>query len=214
MKASNHLAELEERYPVLAGCIPSVAAAAALLVECYDEQGCVFACGNGGSCADADHITGELLKGFCRRRPILPQQQAALESTAPAEDAALLAPRLQRGLRAVSLQHFPAAGSAVANDLDPSMGPAQLLFALGRPGDVFIGISTSGNAKNVRYALDVARMIGMKVIGLTGEGGGFLGEHADVAIKVPEKETYKIQELHLPVYHTLCRMVEDHYFQE
>ena len=204
---------LFENYPQLAGCRAEIEAAAKVIIECFEQNGTLFTCGNGGSCADADHISVELLKGFCRKRPMTAEERAALAAESP-DVAELLGTKLQRGLRCISLMNFPGAGSAVRNDLGGELDVAQVLYALGRPGDVLLGISTSGNAKNVRYAVAIARLKGMKVLGLTGEGGGRLGELADVVVRVPSRETYRIQEYHLPIYHTLCRMVENHFFAE
>ena len=204
---------LLQNYPQLAGCRAAIEEAAQLIIDCQERGGTLFTCGNGGSCADADHISGELLKGFCRRRPMTGEERAKLAAQSP-EVAELLASKLQRGLRCVSLMNFPGAGSAVRNDLGGELDVAQVLYALGRPGDVLLGISTSGNAKNVRYAVAVAKLKGLKVLGLTGEGGGRLAELADVCVRVPSRETYRIQEYHLPIYHALCRMVENHFFPE
>ena len=159
------------------------------------------------------HSSGELLKGFCRKRPMAKEEREALAAESP-DVSEVLGTKLQRGLRCISLMNFPGAGSAVRNDLGGELDVAQVLYALGRSGDVLLGISTSGNAKNVRYAVAVARLKGMKVLGMTGEGGGTLAQLADVAIRVPSRETYRIQEYHLPIYHALCRMVEDHFFAE
>ena len=140
-------------------------------------------------------------------------ERARLAEVAP-EEATVLSERLQCGLRAISLMHIPAAGSAVANDLGYELGPTQLLYALARPGDVFLGISTSGNAKNIRHAAAIARLKGLCFIGLTGEKGGWLAANADIAIRAPAGETYRIQEYHLPIYHALCRLVESHFFRD
>lgn len=213
--SENALEVLLRNYPQLAGCRADILEAAGLLKECYDRDGVVYTCGNGGSCADADHITGELLKGFCKKRPLSADMRRRLaECSANAEDAALLGGRLQCGLRGISLMSHHAAESAVSNDLGGTLGAAQQLMALGRPGDVLVAISTSGNAENIRYAVAVAHAIGMKVIGMTGRAGGTLGGMADVAIRVPADQTYRIQELHLPVYHALCLMIEEAYFAE
>ena len=207
------LDDLEAAFPQLKPLRESILAAYRLMTACYDREGTLFVCGNGGSCADADHITGELLKGFCRKRPMLPEEASRLAECTDAERAALLASRLQRGLRAISLMDFPAAASAVANDLGQDLAQAQLLYALGRPGDVLIGISTSGNAGNVANAVAIAKMKGIAVIGLTGENGGRLAREADVAIKAPVTQTYRVQEFHLPIYHALCRLIEARYFK-
>ena len=204
---------LLQNYPQLADCKAEIEHAAQIVIACQEQGGTLFTCGNGGSCADAEHISGELLKGFCKKRPMAKEEREALAAKSP-DVAELLSTRLQQGLRCVSLMNFPGAGSAVRNDLGGELDVAQILYALGRSGDVLLGISTSGNAKNVRYAVAVARLKGMKVLGMTGEGGGTLAQLADVAICVPSRETYRIQEYHLPIYHALCRMVEDHFFAE
>jgi D-sedoheptulose 7-phosphate isomerase len=207
------LNELLDRYPCLSVCRQAIAAAMDALIECYQRDGMVYTCGNGGSAADADHIVGELLKGFVRRRPLPPADQEFLRDKAGA-DGDYLATRLQCGLRAMSLLSQPGLLSAVANDLGGDLGPAQQLYGMGRTGDVLIALSTSGNARNVALACQVAKLKGMPIIGMTGEGGGRLAELADICIKVPEKETYRIQELHLPVYHALCQAVEIFFFDE
>ncbi len=204
---------LLENYPQLTVCRQAIEQSAQLIIDCYEQGGTLFTCGNGGSCADADHISGELLKGFCRKRPMTPEERERLASQS-AEVSELLADKLQRGLRCISLMNFPGAGSAVRNDLGGELDVAQVLYALGRPGDVLLGISTSGNSRNVRYAVAIAKLKGMKVLGLTGEGGGKLAELADVTVRAPARETYRIQEFHLPIYHAICRMIEDHFFTE
>ena len=204
---------LLQNYPQLANCKADIEKTAQLIIDCQEKGGTLFTCGNGGSCADADHISGELLKGFCRKRPMTQAEREALAAQSP-EVAEVLSSKLQRGLRCISLMNFPGAGSAVRNDLGGELDVAQVLYALGRKDDVLLGISTSGNAKNVRYAVAVAKLKGMKVLGLTGEGGGLLAELADVTIRVPSHDTYRIQEYHLPIYHALCRMVENHFFSE
>lgn len=200
---------LLSRYPALKECSIAIQAAYQLLVECFEHDGFLFTCGNGGSAADADHIVGELQKGFILRRQ-LPKN--IFTSLAFQPDGELLASLLQRGLRAMNLMCQPAIYSAASNDLGGDMGLAQEVCALGRKGDVLLAISTSGNARNIALACQVARINGMRILGLTGAGGGKLAGFADVCIKVPEMQTYKIQELHLPVYHALCMMVEAHFF--
>ena len=204
---------LLQNYPQLVDCKADIEKTAHIIIDCQEKGGTLFTCGNGGSCADADHISGELLKGFCRKRPMTDEERVALTAESP-EVAEMLSSKLQHGLRCISLMNFPGAGSAVRNDLGGELDVVQVLYALGRKGDVLLGVSTSGNAKNVRYAVAVARLKGMKVLGMTGEGGGRLAELADVAIRVPSRETYRIQEYHLPIYHALCRMVENHFFAE
>lgn len=201
---------LLSRFPELSVCRDDIVAAYQLLADCYDHGGCVFTCGNGGSAADAEHIVGELLKGFVRKRPL--HERDRHNFSAAGTDGALLAERLQYGLRAVCLMSQLAISSAVANDLGGDLGPAQQLFALGQPGDVLFALSTSGNAANVRYALEVARQRGLHSIGLSAGAGGQLAQRAEVCIRVPAKETYLAQEYHLPIYHCLCIMLEARYF--
>lgn len=208
------LEELEANYPQLSSLRPGILAAYRMMAACFDQDGVLYICGNGGSCADSDHITGELLKGFCRRRPMTASEAEALRACASPAQAALLESKLQRGLRAVSLMNFPGAASAVANDLGPDLAQAQLLYAMGKPGDLLLGISTSGNAENVANAVAVARMKGIGVIGMTNEDGGRLARSADVVIQAPTRQTFRAQEYHLPVYHALCRMIEARYFAE
>ena len=207
------LGDLLARYPALAVCEEALASAITLLIRTYEHDGTVFTCGNGGSAADADHIVGELLKGFVRRRPLPMAERAALSSVAGV-DGDYLASRLQCGLRAMSLMSQQGLSSAVANDLGGDLGPAQQLYGMGRQGDMLIALSTSGNARNVALACRVAKLKGIPVVGMTGMMGGQLAELADICIKVPERETYRVQELHLPVYHALCRAVEAFFFPE
>lgn len=167
--------------------------------------------GNGGSAADSEHIAGELMKRFKIARPVPADLASKLKEIDPVRGENL-ARNLERGLMAIPLVAHEALTTAYINDVDGLGVFAQQLYGFGRPGDVFLGISTSGNSKNVLSATVVARALGIKVIGLTGENGGELAKIADVAIKVPSQETYMIQELHLPVYHCLCLMLEDHFF--
>lgn len=207
------LVDLLACYPALAVCEEAMASAIALLISTYEHDGTVFTCGNGGSAADADHIVGELLKGFVRRRPLPTADRAALQRE-NGVDGDYLASRLQCGLRAMSLMSQQGLSSAVANDLGGDLGPAQQLYGMGRKGDLLIALSTSGNARNVALACRVAKLKGIPVVGMTGIAGGHLAELADICIKVPERETYRVQELHLPVYHALCRAVEAFFFPE
>lgn len=174
----------------------------------------MYICGNGGSAADSDHIAGELLKAFLLSRPLSRQHRDALHRvTESPADCSYLADRLQEGLRAVSLTGHPACSTAVANDLAADLAFAQQLLALARSGDVLLAISTSGMARNVSFAAHVARAIGVSVIGLTGRSGGNLTALSDVAIRVPADRTHEIQELHVPVYHALCAMLESAFFE-
>ena len=207
------LQELSARYPQLAVCEDALKAAAAAMIGCYQNGGKLLLCGNGGSCADCDHIVGELMKGFLKKRPLRSTQKADMLHNSPLLDDALLS-KLQGGLPAIALPSIPALNSAFCNDVDPELIYAQSVMALGQAGDVLIAISTSGNAKNVFAAAKVAKGLGLTVIGLTGKGGGKLSETSDICIRVPETQTFKVQELHLPVYHYLCAATESHFFSE
>lgn len=199
-----HLADLIERLPELAVCQDDIDKAFNVFRTCYHNSGKLLLCGNGGSAADAEHWSGELLKGFVLPRRLSQQWHDKLPGD--------LAEKLQDALPAIPLTGFLSASSAFANDVDAEYGFAQLTWALGRQGDVLVAMSTSGNAANVCHAADVAKARQMKVVALTGQGGGRLAEKADVTIRVDHTETYRIQELHLPVYHTLCLMLEDEFF--
>jgi phosphoheptose isomerase len=181
------------------------------LVRCFASGGTLFLCGNGGSMADALHISGELLKSYARRRA-LPERLRDKLASQP--DGDLLSRNLEPGLRTVVLGANATLSSAVANDMpDRDVGYAQELLALARPGDVLLGISTSGNARNAAYAAQTARALGLTVIGLTGESGGRLAELADIAIRVPANQTDRIQELHVQCYHALCKALEGEFFE-
>ena len=208
-----HLELLIERYPALAVCESEIKRAIEAIVACYEKGGKLLLCGNGGSCADCDHIVGELMKGFLKKRPLEESKKAAMrEKCAELDDETLS--KLQSGLGAISLPSITALGSAFNNDVDPELTYAQATLVLGKAGDVFIGLSTSGNAKNVAAAARVAKGLGMTVIGMSGEGGGKLATLSDIAIRVPESETFKIQELHLPVYHAICAEVEEYFYSK
>lgn len=204
---------LIQRYPTLAVCRNDIERAYGILEACFAGGNKLLIAGNGGSCADAEHIVGELMKGFKQNRKCPPQFAEKL-CAADAERGEFLAARLQGSLPAIALTNHQALNTAYLNDVADGgkLTYAQQVYGYGREGDVFLGISTSGNAQNVMYAAAVARAKGMKIVGLTGEKGGALASFADVAVKVPETETYKIQELHLPVYHCLCLMLEERFF--
>ena len=206
-----HVDLLIERYPLLKE--QSIIDAYLVLEECYVNDGKLLIAGNGGSAADSEHIVGELMKRFKIPRPVTPEFAEKMKSIDPVRGENL-ACTLERGLMAIPLVAHEALSTAYINDVDGQNVFAQQLFGFGRQGDVFLAISTSGNSKNVISATVVARAIGMKVIGLTGSKGGELAEIADVVIKVPATETYMIQELHLPVYHCLCLMLENRFFGE
>ena len=211
MEPMKYLEELVERYPVLDAVKDDVRKAYELLEACYEQGGKLLIAGNGGSCADAEHIVGELMKGFVKRREVSDSFAECLRSADEVRGAEL-AKKLQGGLPAIALTGHAGLSTAYLNDVDGDLIFAQQTYGYGRPGDVRIGISTSGNAKNVMYAMTVAKALGMKTIGLTGKDGGALKREADVSVVVPETETFKIQELHLPVYHALCLMLEERFF--
>ncbi len=213
MTAYERTDELIKRYPVLLTVKDDINAFYEILKECYDNGGKLLIAGNGGSCADAEHIVGELMKGFCKRRAVSDEFREKLIE-ADSENGEEIAGKLQGGLPAMALSNHQALNTAFANDVDADFYYAQQVYGYGKKGDVFLGISTSGNAKNIMYAAAVAKAKGMKVLGLTGKTGGRLAKAADVSIIVPEEETYKIQELHLPIYHAICLMLEDTYFEE
>lgn len=206
-----HLQLLIERYPILQPIRKTIAESYEMIRASYEAGGKLIIGGNGGSCADAEHIVGELMKGFKLPRKLDAEMCRALIDVDPVLGAEL-AQQLQGGLPAIALSSHPGLNTAFLNDVNGEMMYAQQLNALGKPGDVFLGISTSGNAKNVQYAAIVAKAKGMKVIGLTGKNGGKLNALADVNMIMPCNETYMIQELHLPVYHALCLMLEDYFF--
>ena len=206
-----HIDLLIERYPVLSPVKQDIIDAYLLMENCYEHDGKLLIAGNGGSAADSEHIAGELMKRFKTPRPVSQELAEKLKSIDPIRGENL-AKNLERGLMAIPLVAHEALSTAYINDVDGLGVFAQQLFGFGRPGDVFMGISTSGNSENILSATVVARALGIKVIGLTGAKGGELSKVADVTVKVPEIETYMIQELHLPVYHCWCLMLEDKFF--
>ena len=210
-KISDILEDLVKRYPVLAPVKDDIAAAYEIMKTCYDNGGKLLIAGNGGSCADADHIVGELMKEFKKHRPVNDAFREKLLEVSP-EEGKELADKLGYSLMALSLSNQQTLNTAFSNDVDGDFIYAQQVLGYGRPGDVYLAISTSGNSRNILHAVPVAKALGIKVIGLTGKTGGRLAKVADAAICAPETETYKVQELHLPVYHALCMMLEETYF--
>ncbi len=208
-----HYERLFERYPALNDCRDQVMNAYTVLKKCYEKGGKVLLVGNGGSCADCEHIAGELMKGFWLKRPLDEKKQAAIRALTE-EILPGTADLLQQGLPAIVLTNHNALSTAVQNDLDPNLAAAQQVVAYSKPEDVLIGISTSGNAKNVALAMSTAKALGLSTIALTGEKGGRLRGIADVAVCVPGCSPADVQELHLPVYHTLCAMVEAKFFDK
>lgn len=207
----DYLQQLITRYPALTGNREQIAEAYRLLITAFEKKGKLLAAGNGGSAADADHIVGELMKGFLKKRPAPSEFTAKLQRIHPTA-AEYIGENLQQGLPAIALANHAALTTACINDIDGRIVFAQQVYGYGAAGDVFLGISTSGNAENVLYAMITAKAKDMKTIALTGGSGGAIAQYADVSIIAPETETYKIQELHLPIYHTLCLMVEEYFF--
>lgn len=206
-----HIDLLIERYPSLESAKNDIVAAYLLLEESYENGGKLLVAGNGGSAADAEHIVGELMKGFkLPRKPEVDFAEKLVEENQ--ELGSVLAENLQGALPAIALDGHPALSTAYMNDCEPLLCFAQQVNGYGKSGDVFLGISTSGNSKNVLFAATTAHAKGMKVIGLTGEKDSKLKDMSDVCIKAPQTETYMIQELHLPIYHCLCLMLEDRFF--
>lgn len=208
-----HIDLLVERYPSLESAKNDIVAAYLLLEGSYENGGKLLVAGNGGSAADAEHIVGELMKGFkLPRKPEADFAEKLVEENQ--ELGSVLAENLQGALPAIALDGHPALSTAYMNDCEPLLCFAQQVNGYGKSGDVFLGISTSGNSKNVLYAATTAHAKGMKVIGLTGAKDSKLKDMSDVCIKAPQTETYMIQELHLPIYHCLCLMLEDKFYGE
>ena len=199
--------------PELAVCSHDFQLALQAIVDLYDANGCLYICGNGGSMSDALHISGELLKSYILPRPLDAGIKARLLRAGP--DGELLGEALQRGLRTMVLGLNHSLSSALENDITtPAISYAQELLAMARPGDTLLGISTSGNARNVCYAAQVARALNMTVISLTGQDGGKLAPLADIAIRAPAIRTDRIQEMHIALYHCLCEMLEIAFFAD
>ncbi len=202
---------LTDRYPELSVCAGDIVAAYEKMLAVYQAGGKMLFCGNGGSAADAEHIVGELMKGFMLKRPPTDAQKEAFRAAFP-EDADYMTANLQRGIPAISLVSQSAVQTAFNNDVDSAMVFAQQVFGYGRPGDLCMGITTSGNSKNVVYAIKAAKAMGLVTIGLTGAKESQLSGICDVTIRVPKTETYQVQELHLPVYHWICAALEEAIF--
>jgi D-sedoheptulose 7-phosphate isomerase len=205
------LPHLIDKYPELTVCEADIVKAFEILKSCFLNGGKVLLCGNGGSAADAEHIVGELMKGFMSRRPVPQAMRNRLEPFG--EEGKYIADNLQGALPAVSLVSHSALITAIANDVSADMVFAQQVYGLGKKDDVLIGISTSGNSMNVVRALQVARVQGLYTIGLTGRGGT-MSTLCDAAIRVPFDNTPDVQERHLPIYHALCMMLEEALFSQ
>src|SRR5690349_14102676 len=203
--------KLISRYPALETCAADIQAAFEILYTCFRDGGKVLACGNGGSASDAEHMVGELMKGYLSKRSVPEEVRAKLLSSS-LEHGNYLATHLQGALPAISLVSQTSLLSAIANDIAADMVLAQQVYAYGREGDTLIGISTSGNARNVIHAMQVARALGLHTISLTGPTGGRLKPLCEVCICVPGESTPTIQERHLPIFHVLCAMLEEEFF--
>lgn len=211
LRLKKHIDLLVQRYPRLKSITPSIISAYEVMEQAYSMDHKLLVAGNGGSAADSEHIAGELMKRFKSPRPVtsdFAKKLCEIDSVRGPQ----LSKNLERSLMAIPLVAHEALSTAYINDVDGYGVFAQQLLGFGRPGDVFLGISTSGNSQNIMNAVVVAKALEMKVIGLTGADGGELASTADVVVKAPETETYLIQELHLPVYHCWCLMLEDRFF--
>lgn len=198
---------LMERYPALAVCKTDIRKALELMADTFHRGGKLLCCGNGGSAADCEHIVGELMKGFILPRTITPELAEQLEDDA-------LAGALQYGLPTISLVSQTALSTAFANDQLPSAVFAQQVLGYGKPEDLLLCISTSGNSLNCVYAAKVAKALGLKIVSLTGRKDSKLKELSDCTILAPADETYQIQEYHLPIYHCLCLAIENEFYGE
>lgn len=199
-------------YPILDSCRQTILNAHKTLSDCINDGGKIFTCGNGGSAADAEHIVGELMKGFRQKRKLNSDQAKKIARLFPSESD-YISNNLQQAIPAVSLVSSISLATAFANDVNPDFVFAQQLYGLGKPGDVLVAISTSGNSINVLNAAKVAKVKGIKIIGLTGRENGGLAQFCNVLIRVPADDVAKIQELHVPVYHCLCAMLEQSLFE-
>ena len=209
----DYIEDLIKRYPILQVCEQDIRTAFELIVASYKNSGKLLIAGNGGSAADSDHISGELLKSFVKKRKSSSDFLSKLKDI-DWETGTYLSDKMQDALPAIALTNNSAVMTASLNDIDGNVMFAQQVNGLGNPNDIFLGISTSGNSKNIISAMVTAKAKGLRTIALTGKDGGKLKSIADVSIVAPEKETYKIQELHLPIYHALCLQLEEYFFEE
>lgn len=213
MNVETILENLIIRYPALYVCKENIWNAYIVMKQAFEQDNKLLVAGNGGSAADSEHIVGELMKGFVKSRTIDTKMKEKLVAI-DEKRAKSLCSNLQQALPAIALTGHTALSTAYLNDVDGTLGFAQQIYGYGRENDVFFGITTSGNSENVLSAIVVAKAKGVKTIALTGRDGGKVKDMVDVAIVVPENETYKIQELHLPIYHTLCLMLEEYFFKD
>lgn len=202
--------DLIKRYPALSACKDSILEAFRVLKNCFENGHTLYIAGNGGSCSDSEHIVGELMKGFKKVRHLPIEECKKIIEIDPVRGEEL-SKTLQKGLPCIALNSHPSFNSAFANDVNngSAMTYAQQLNVLGKEGDVFLAISTSGDSNNVVYSSIVAKAKNMKVIALTGKNGGEISKVANVCVKVPSNETFVVQEFHLPIYHCLCLMLEE-----
>lgn len=211
MEKYYYIEQLVERYPELKDAKEDIKNAADILDDCYKNKGKILIAGNGGSAADSEHIVGELMKGFVKQRKISTEFKEKLMSI-DRENAEVLSECLQQAIPAISLCGHNALSTAYLNDVEGKVGFAQQVMGYAAENDVFLGISTSGNSQNIIYAAITAKAKGIKVVALTGETGGKIKNYADITIKVPGTEPYKVQEYHLPVYHAICLELEERHF--
>ncbi|WP_223591775.1 D-sedoheptulose-7-phosphate isomerase [Neobacillus bataviensis] len=205
------LVTLFNKYPELVECQSSIENSFHAIKQAYESGRKVLLAGNGGSAADCEHVVGELMKGFMSKRPLPQEMKDKLSEVSDGDD--YLGNHLQGALPAISLVSHSALMTAFSNDVAPDMVFAQQVYGYGKAGDVFIGFSTSGNSKNINHALKVAKALGLVTIGFTGKSGGELKELCDITISVPFESTPDIQERHLPIYHTLCLLLEEAFFE-
>jgi phosphoheptose isomerase len=211
MTSNPVLNELCERHPLLESLKNTIGETAEIIIKCYTEGGKLLICGNGGSSSDSDHIVGELMKSFESKRPINKDISKKLSEVSE-ERGKYLSEKLECGLPAISLSSQNSLTTAICNDIGADLVFAQQVLGYGRDKDILIAISTSGNSRNVVDACITARATGMKVIGLTGFSGGKMKQYCDILLNVPEKRTAYVQELHLPVFHAICLLVENHFY--
>lgn len=204
----------KEENPALVHMEPALMESVEKICECYENGGKVLVCGNGGSASDSEHIVGELMKGFRKKRPLKGEAGKILSAASDEKEGKFMVENLQGGLPAISLVSHSALITAFANDVEPQMVFAQQVLGYGKSGDVFIGLSTSGNSKNVLYGLKVAKGLGMSAIGFTGAKDSHISEQADITLRSTETETYKVQEEHIKFYHIICAAVENEFYEE
>ena len=213
MNKNRHIHNLLKRFKQLNTVEDAIYLALKAIIDTYENGGKLLICGNGGSAADSDNMAGELMKGFEKNRPLNNDLKEDL-SKISTERGKLLAEKLQLGLPAISLASHSALVLAIANDIDYDSIFAQQVIGYGNANDVLIGFSCSGNSQNVIDAMITAKAKGLKTIAFTGKTGGRLKAFSDILINVPETNISRAQELHVPIYHTLCRIIEEHFFEE